>query len=87
MKRIGMPVLIYTIMSHLRRSEDFPTRPLECIEYFSGVGNIYSTFKKAGFPALGYDIEYDSTYNDLCSTPGFLFALVCMMSLSPDGLA
>ena len=86
-RKIGMPIMLYTIMSSLTRLVEFPTDTIECIEYVSGVGNIKTKFHNAGFPALGYDIEYDLDNNDLCSTQGFIFALVCMMRLAPDGLA
>eukprot|EP00959_Pyramimonas_sp_CCMP1952_P120831 2526328-Pyramimonas_sp.AAC.1 len=89
MRRIGMPTLVYSVMFEVVRSSLFASvvGTLECVEYFSGVGRISSTFSGAGFPSLGYDILNDSVNHDLCSAQGFLYALIIMMRLSPDGLA
>eukprot|EP00959_Pyramimonas_sp_CCMP1952_P375160 7857066-Pyramimonas_sp.AAC.1 len=84
---MGMPKLLYPIMFALTHMPEFPSQSIDCIEYFSGVGHIYSKFVSVGLPAVGYDIEYDPANNDLCSPQGFIFALVCMMRLSGDGLA
>eukprot|EP00959_Pyramimonas_sp_CCMP1952_P259155 5418091-Pyramimonas_sp.AAC.1 len=42
MKTIGMSKLIYPIMFAVARMPECPTQTIDCVEYFSGVGNICS---------------------------------------------
>ena len=78
---------MYEIMLLVFHLPQLPRGSLDCVELFSGVGQITSKFTQSGLAALGYDIVNDKSNHDLCSVQGFVFALICVMRLSTDGLA
>ena len=81
--RMNLPAMLFNIFIAITRifALNPIRRDLDCVEMFSGKATIRDAFRASGGRALGYDITYDPSDNDLNSVTGFCVAVVLTMRL------
>lgn len=84
--RCKVPRIIFSLVDWLFfRLPQGITRDLDCVELFSGQGNLTKEFRQHGMSAACMDIRI-SPLHDLASTSGFLKAVLLTMRLKVGGL-
>ena len=84
---LGFPVIAFNMLRFINATMGPQERTLDCIEYFSGVGNIARVFRRHGCRVATFDYIRSIEHENLCSPGGWMTAFWHAMQLKYHGLA
>ena len=84
---MGFPIACFNILHHISLTMSPMHKDLDCVEYFSGVGNISRVFRQGGVLTATFDYIKNIEFENLCSPGGMMTALYFAMMLKARGLA
>ena len=73
--RLGAPPILFWVLAVLLRLLGPPALDLDCVDWYSGVGEINASFQRRGLASLPFDVIHDPVYQDMTGTWGFITAI------------
>ena len=88
MLQAGLPILIFNLLLwmevHMSPSSD---RKYQCMEAYSGLGQVAKAFREGGMRSWEYDIDTDGLNEDACCAEGMLTMMQKLLMLEPGAIA
>ena len=85
--RAGWPIAMFNLLAVIVSMVAPISRDVQCVEYFSGVGQIAKAFREAGHNSRTFDIIDCGDLQNLNTPAGLATALAYALSLAERGLA
>lgn len=73
--RLGAPPILFWLLAVLLRMLGPRSLDLDCVEWYSGVGEVHAAMQRRFFASLPYDVIHDDNYQDMTTAWGFITAL------------
>ena len=73
--RLGAPPILFWLLAVLLRMLGPRSLDLDCVEWYSGVGEVHAAMQWRFFASLPYDVIHDDNYQDMTTAWGFITAL------------
>ena len=73
--RLGAPPILFWLLAVLLRMLGPRSLDLDCVEWYSGIGEVHAAMQRRFFASLPYDVIHDDNYQDMTTAWGFITAL------------
>ena len=85
--RAGWPIAMFNLLAVIAATFPLIPRDVQCVEYFSGVGQVAKAFREASLNTRTFDIIADADLQNLNTSAGLVTALALALSLAARGVA